>query len=240
MSFLLQPGATVVGSGKTFTACYPDHPHEFHAVIVLGECGGEVSGFSDGHPIISGTWTANPAAIDFKVLHNCSVLYNYSFAAGKQDSGAINGAEFSMDGTWVLAAEARSYYRKPEDPDNHGTIAAVFHEEEDKAICADGGDAATKGTDNTGNNACNVEMKKTIHVPCSACGSDDAKLTFFEMSIPHFGLTELVAFSCADCGYKHNKMHTAVGQKPGPRCAVYIISVFFFLSFSSFAFCGHH
>jgi C4-type Zn-finger protein len=41
------------------------------------------------------------------------------------------------------------------------------------------------------------------------CGlSDSGQLTFYEMRIPHFGKSELMAFTCSACGYKYNRVTT--------------------------------
>jgi C4-type Zn-finger protein len=48
-----------------------------------------------------------------------------------------------------------------------------------------------------------------VEVPCSMCGlRDSGQLTFYEMRIPHFGKSELMAFSCSACGYKYNRVTT--------------------------------
>ena len=71
------------------------------------------------------------------------------------------------------------------------------------------------GTD--GNRACEVRPVSALTVPCAMCSDEDGNLSFFDMVVPHFGTAELVSFSCAACGYKYNKVGTAMGQTPSPK-----------------------
>jgi hypothetical protein len=192
--------ATLSASGTSTTVAYPDYIEEIVCDITLGDSGGSVQGMIQGQPIICGSWTAKPPAMNFKALHNCSVLIEYRWSLEETNANNSEGCtptSYTMAGTWQLAAEARSYYRKPEDPENHGSIEVVVQPRHVKKSTTGPENAGIETDSNAGNNACAVKEMKSVSVPCSTCGSEQGKLTFFEMTIPHFGLSELVAFSCA-------------------------------------------
>ena len=109
---------------------------------------------------------------------------------------------------------------------NHGTVTMTLRRDRDRdaEVEPPAGEAKPKepklalplpGTD--GNRACEVRPMTALQVPCAMCGEVDGTLSFFDMVVPHFGGAELLSFSCSDCGYKYNKVTTAVGQPVGPK-----------------------
>ena len=187
---------------------------------------------TDG-PLAGGSWNAKQ--LSFLLIYNAELPFLYSLRIrspkkkvqcekGVSDTGKDADAEtVRCRGSWELDGA-----RGLEDS-YHGTLKLRLVWQADippptlahsDTATADTGPVATPfaalplpGDD--GNRACEVRPVTALSVPCSMCSQEQANLSFFDMVVPHFGTAELVSFSCAACGYKYNKVGTAVGQQPG-------------------------
>ena len=184
MSGCFQPGPLHL-SGTSTTHTGATSP--VAAALVLGAEGdkdehGDVSGMLDGQPIINGSWTKQ--GMKLSVLYNASIVFEYAL---QQLQGSIVEGSFSCDDQRASVSHST------------GTLRLVRDEAPSDA-------EAVADAEGVANEACAVRQTASIAVPCSACQSESATLSFFEMKVPHFGASELVSFSCAECHYKYSKM----------------------------------
>ncbi len=187
---------------------------------------------TDG-PLAGGSWNAKQ--LSFLLIYNAELPFLYSLRirspkkAAESGEGADgtgkDGAEtVRCKGSWKLDGA-----RGLEDS-YHGTLKLQLVWEADippPTLPHDDTAAADQGLvvaplaalplpGDDGNRACEVRPVTALSVPCSMCSEEQGNLSFFDMIVPHFGTAELVSFSCAACGYKYNKVGTAIGQRPGP------------------------
>jgi C4-type Zn-finger protein len=224
-------------SGKTTAA--DARTFETNGTITLHH-DASVSGMLTDGPLAGGSW--DPKQLSFLLIYNAELPFLYSLrirspkkakkAADNEDGRdgeASAGADAAVrcKGSWVLDGP------RGVDDSYHGTIKLTLTWEADIAPPPTEAAATAPaapllalplpGSD--GNRACEVRPVTALAVPCSMCGEEDANLSFFDMVVPHFGTAELVSFTCAACGYKYNKVGTAVGQKAGPKGKVLRLNV---------------
>jgi C4-type Zn-finger protein len=188
---------------------------------------------TDG-PLAGGSWNAKQ--LSFLLIYNAELPFLYSLrirspkkTAKCKENASATGEEAGPStvryrGSWELDGA-----RGLEDS-YHGTLKLELEWQGDipppavppSDTAATGGGAvaaplaALPLPGHDGNRACEVRPVTALSVPCSMCSEEQGDLSFFDMVVPHFGTAELVSFSCAACGYKYNKVGTAVGQRPGP------------------------
>lgn len=217
-------GKSTAADGRSFDAC---------GTITLHH-DGSVSGMLTDGPLAGGSW--NGSQLSFLLVYNAEVPFLYSLRIRRAKKTAQNAQRPSVDavagsepvrckGSWQ-----RDGPRGLEDS-CHGTLKLQLIWQADippparpspsDSTAADAWANVTSfatlplpGDD--GNRACEVRPVTALSVPCSMCSEEQANLSFFDMVVPHFGTAELVSFSCAACGYKYNKVGTAVGQRAGP------------------------
>ena len=214
---MARPGRYSV-SGKSTAADF--RTFDISGVITLHH-DASVSGMLTDGPLAGGSW--NSKQLSFLLIYNAELPFLYSLRIRSPKSNAQCRQAVRCKGSWQLDGA-----RGLEDS-NHGTLKLQLHWQADipapvpshdtNATTTTGGVVAPQlslplpGDD--GNRACEVRPVTTLSVPCSMCSEDQANLSFFDMKVPHFGTAELVSFSCDVCGYKYNKVGTAVGQRPG-------------------------
>ncbi|KAJ8599314.1 hypothetical protein CTAYLR_005330 [Chrysophaeum taylorii] len=149
-------------------------------------------------PVIDGRW--NEDTLQFTLLYNGSLRYSYDVAGRSWRGSEGDYGELRVSLTRTVSAEATKARNRAAD------VAGL--------------EAQVPG----GNEACRVRHASSVAVPCATCDADDgvsSRLAFFDLDIPNFGRSELVSFSCDDCGYKYNKVRatTPVGAKGRTICA---------------------
>ena len=170
--------------------------------------GGDVSGMLTDGPIASGSWDARSCS--FLLVYNGSVPFTYSAKWRRLKEGAPP-QQLRLKGSWGLQHDRGGL------PGNSGTVKLTLDWQaaiEPPAGLEPALALPLPGSD--GNRACEVRPVSALEVPCSMCSEPGASLSFFDMVVPHFGAAELLSFSCAECGYKYNKVRTAIGRPLGP------------------------
>jgi len=153
---------------------------------------GSVRGRLTEGPIVEGSWSKESGDIKFVWIYNGALPHQYK----------INS--FSNEGTWCLMTSNKSL------PEERGVLEITQWE------CIETADEISQNDldQHEGNLACRVQHNSSVPVPCAVCGFEDSRLAFFTMTIPNFGMAELVSFSCGECHYKHTKLRTTEPAKP--------------------------
>ena len=180
--------------------------------------GGDISGMLTDGPIASGSWDSED--LSFLLVYNGSVPFHYNVRLRTKKASDREGAAAAANTARPpLKLKGKGQWAQDGNPSNRGTIKITMEWQE--AVDVSTGAAIPTlamplpGTD--GNRACEVRPVSALDVPCAMCSEAGGKLSFFDMRVPHFGAAELLSFSCSDCGYKYNKVRTAIGMPLGPK-----------------------
>ena len=176
---MIRFGIHEIASGKTISAA--GHMYGFAGKLNLIADGTvqSIGSLSDG-TVVEGKWT--PSCVSFRLLHNGCLYYDYSLEVTE---ATADGIGVKLRGTWKLGVERMTYGAASDVDSERGEIQFSLRPVE--------GGSTRDGEVPTalGESVCEIKPMEQVEVPCMMCGlGDSGQLTFFEMKIPHFGLSE--------------------------------------------------